>query len=165
MVLHMSSLRQYVWKFTDRIKNPRQPWTCSHLINAWMLTGVCQVIRIFSPCFFHVFIFTRKWLIILKYFLWNLMDIVGHGHWHIDNIAQESSCVWTQSNKHKYATIDITWFLYLLLNSKGIYKNSCEHSAVVYEWLCMQSSFSDPVFLLTLHSRYWFVPLSLKTIK
>ena len=30
---------------------------CSHLIYARMLTGVCQVVRIFSPCPFHVFVF------------------------------------------------------------------------------------------------------------
>ena len=35
---------------------PRQPQTCSHLINARMLTGVCQVVRIFSPCQFHVYV-------------------------------------------------------------------------------------------------------------
>jgi len=35
---------------------PRQPRTCSHPIYARTLTGVCQAIRIFSPCFFHVFI-------------------------------------------------------------------------------------------------------------
>ena len=35
---------------------PVQPRTCSHPIYARMLTGVCQAIRIFSPCFFHVFI-------------------------------------------------------------------------------------------------------------
>ena len=33
---------------------PRQPRTCSHLINAQTLTGVCQVVRMFSPCQFHV---------------------------------------------------------------------------------------------------------------
>ena len=27
---------------------PRQPRTCSHLINAQMLTGVCQAVRMFS---------------------------------------------------------------------------------------------------------------------
>ena len=35
---------------------PRQPRTCSHPIYARTLTGVCQAIRIFSPCFFHAFI-------------------------------------------------------------------------------------------------------------
>ena len=30
---------------------PRQPRTCSHPIYARTLTGVCQAIRIFSPCF------------------------------------------------------------------------------------------------------------------
>jgi len=37
---------------------PRQPRTCSHPIYARTLTGVCQAIRIFSPCFFHAFIST-----------------------------------------------------------------------------------------------------------
>ena len=37
---------------------PRQPRTCSHPIYAQTLTGVCQVIRIFSPCVFHAFIST-----------------------------------------------------------------------------------------------------------
>ena len=30
------------------------PQTCSHLIYACMLTGVYQVVRMFSPCYFHV---------------------------------------------------------------------------------------------------------------
>ena len=30
---------------------PRQPQTCSHLINAQTLTGVCQAVRVFSPVF------------------------------------------------------------------------------------------------------------------
>jgi len=34
----------------------RQPRTCSHPIYTQTLTGVCQAIRIFSPCFFHVFV-------------------------------------------------------------------------------------------------------------
>ena len=33
---------------------PRQPRTCSQLINARTLTGVCQAVRMFSPCQFHV---------------------------------------------------------------------------------------------------------------
>jgi len=39
----------------------RNPWctrTASNPIYAWTLTGVCQAIRVFSPCFFHVFIST-----------------------------------------------------------------------------------------------------------
>ena len=43
-------LGQYVWKVADRRKNPWQPRTCSHPIYAQTLTGVCQAIRIFSPC-------------------------------------------------------------------------------------------------------------------
>ena len=35
---------------------PRQPRTCSHPINARMLTGVCQAIRMFSPRQFQVYI-------------------------------------------------------------------------------------------------------------
>ena len=35
---------------------PRQPRTCSHPINAQMLTGVCQAVRIFSSYYFHVFV-------------------------------------------------------------------------------------------------------------
>ena len=34
----------------------RQPRTCSHPIYARMLTGVYQVVRMFSPCYFHVII-------------------------------------------------------------------------------------------------------------
>ena len=29
---------------------PGQPRTCSHPINAQTLTGICQVVRMFSPC-------------------------------------------------------------------------------------------------------------------
>ena len=35
---------------------PGQPRTCSHLINTRTLTGVCQVVRMFSPCQFQVYI-------------------------------------------------------------------------------------------------------------
>ena len=34
---------------------PRQPRTRSHPINARTLTGVCQAVRMFSPCQFHVY--------------------------------------------------------------------------------------------------------------
>ena len=33
---------------------PRWPRTCSHPIYARTLTGVYQVVRMFSPCYFHV---------------------------------------------------------------------------------------------------------------
>ena len=35
---------------------PEQPQTCGHPISARMLTGVCQVVRMFSPCQFHVYV-------------------------------------------------------------------------------------------------------------
>ena len=35
---------------------PRWPRTCSHPIYARTLTGVYQVVRMFSPCYFHVII-------------------------------------------------------------------------------------------------------------
>ena len=35
---------------------PEQPQTCSHPINAQMLTGVCQAVRIFSSYYFRVFV-------------------------------------------------------------------------------------------------------------
>ena len=35
---------------------PREPRTCSHPIYARTLTGVYQVVRMFSPCYFHVII-------------------------------------------------------------------------------------------------------------
>ena len=35
---------------------PKQPRTYSHPIYVRTLTGVYQVIRMFSPCFFHVFL-------------------------------------------------------------------------------------------------------------
>ena len=34
---------------------PGQPPTCSHLINAQTLAGVCQAVRVFSPYQFHVY--------------------------------------------------------------------------------------------------------------
>jgi len=37
---------------------PRQPRTYSHLIYTQMFTGVCQAIRMFSLCFFHVLVST-----------------------------------------------------------------------------------------------------------
>ena len=36
---------------------PRRPQTYSHPINAQTLTGVCQVVRMFSPCQFQVYIY------------------------------------------------------------------------------------------------------------
>ena len=33
-----------------------KPRTCSHLINASTITGVCQAVRMFSPCQFHVYV-------------------------------------------------------------------------------------------------------------
>ena len=36
---------------------PGQPRTCTHTINAQTLTGVCQAVRMFSPCQFQVYIF------------------------------------------------------------------------------------------------------------
>ena len=74
-LLKMLSLGQYVWKVADKRKihdAPRQPRTCSHPIYTRTLQGVCQVIRIFSPCFFHVFtligvlIAKRPWVLILQ---------------------------------------------------------------------------------------------------
>ena len=35
---------------------PGRPQTCSHPINAQTLTGVCEVVSMFSPCQFHVYI-------------------------------------------------------------------------------------------------------------
>ena len=35
---------------------PGRPRTCSHPINVQTLTGVCQVVRIFSSCQFQVYI-------------------------------------------------------------------------------------------------------------
>ena len=33
-----------------------KPRTCSYLINAQILTGLCQVVRMLSPYQFHVFV-------------------------------------------------------------------------------------------------------------
>ena len=35
---------------------PGQPQTCTHLINAQMFTGVCQAVRMFSPCQCQVYV-------------------------------------------------------------------------------------------------------------
>ena len=48
--------------------------TCSHPINAQMLTGVCQVIRMSSPCEFQVYVFIGSLesdFLISKYPKWN----------------------------------------------------------------------------------------------
>ena len=50
-----------------------QPRTCSHLINAQMLTGVCQVVRM-SSCEFQVYVFIGSLesdFLISKYPKWN----------------------------------------------------------------------------------------------
>ena len=78
----MLGLGQYVWKVADRRKNPWCTKTASNLqpsdlrLNAYRsLLGNQDI----SPCFFsciYIHRNPRKRLIILKYFLWNLMDIV-----------------------------------------------------------------------------------------
>ena len=35
---------------------PGQSQACSHPINTQMLTGVCQTVRMFSPCQFQVYV-------------------------------------------------------------------------------------------------------------
>jgi len=60
---------------------PRQPQTCSHLIYARTLTGVCQAIRIFSPCFFsciyiHLLLYVGRGLLCVP---------TAHGDWIVDN--------------------------------------------------------------------------------
>ena len=41
---------------------PGQSQACSYPINARMLTGVCQVVRIFSPCHdqFQVYVYIHR---------------------------------------------------------------------------------------------------------
>jgi len=63
---------KHAWKRCRKEKKsmiaPRQPQTCSHPIYARMLTGVCQAIRMFSPCFFSCTCIHRnpgEWLITL----------------------------------------------------------------------------------------------------
>ena len=59
---HCFPLNVYVRKIIWSLKWHAEKYMfnnwCSHPIYAWMLTGVCQAIRIFYPCFFHVFIST-----------------------------------------------------------------------------------------------------------
>ena len=60
---------------------PRQPRTCSHPFNTKILTGVCQVVRVISPCQFQVYNIhrnSRERLIISKYPMWNQMDEWKH---------------------------------------------------------------------------------------
>ena len=58
---------------------PGQPQTYSHLINAQTLTEVCQVVRMISPCQFHVYVsigtVESDLIIISKYLMWNQIDI------------------------------------------------------------------------------------------
>ena len=56
---------------------PRQPLTCSHLIYARMLTGVCQAIRIFSPCFF-VYLYPQEPQKVTYYLEVLLVEPNGH---------------------------------------------------------------------------------------
>ena len=48
---------------------PRQPRTCNHPINARTLTGVCQVVRMFSPWQFHVYLVVLSFVEILCTFM------------------------------------------------------------------------------------------------
>ena len=72
-------LGQYVWKVTDRRKNP---WCTSHLQPSNLRSNAYRSLPgdqdIFSLLFSCIYIHRnpRKWLIIFKYFLWNLIDIV-----------------------------------------------------------------------------------------
>ena len=45
---------------------PGWPQTCSHPINAQTLTGVCQVVRMFSPCQFQVYIYISRHTIVCR---------------------------------------------------------------------------------------------------
>ena len=45
---------------------PGQPQTCSHPINARTLTGVCQAVKMFSPCQSHVYVYIRRVTYYLK---------------------------------------------------------------------------------------------------
>ena len=49
------------------------PQTCSHPINAQTLAGVCQAVRMFSPCQFHVHVSIGT--LESDLVLWNQMDI------------------------------------------------------------------------------------------
>ena len=64
---------------------PRQPRTCSHSIYARMLTGVCQAIRTFSPCFFcyisiHVIVYAYTFIIIIFVFVHVCVCIYAGSH-------------------------------------------------------------------------------------
>ena len=97
-------LGQYVWKVADRRKNPWcTSWTCSHPIYARTLTGVCQAIRIFFSCFFHIFLDSFVWLIYFPYLVdgafekkvvwqWKMWPDFGKSvlmsHWNTYKITQ-----------------------------------------------------------------------------
>ena len=48
---------------------PRRPQTCSHPIRT--LTGVCQAVRMFSPCQFHVYASKELCMIAILNACWN----------------------------------------------------------------------------------------------
>ena len=54
-LLHKVRLKRWR-KEKKSMTGPGQPRTCSHPINARTLTGVCQAVRMFSPCQFQVYI-------------------------------------------------------------------------------------------------------------
>ena len=51
-LLHKVCLKSWRKEMTG----PGRPRTCSHPINALTLTGVCQAVRMFSPCQFQVYV-------------------------------------------------------------------------------------------------------------
>ena len=73
---------QYVWKVAGRRKNPWCTKTASDLQPSDLRSNAYRSLPgdrdIFSLLFSYIYIHRnpRKWLIIFKYFLWNLMDIV-----------------------------------------------------------------------------------------
>ena len=58
---------------------PGQPRTCSHSINDRMLTGVCQAVRMFSPCQFQVYTSVGTLESVLHaYYLTNSLTIASY---------------------------------------------------------------------------------------
>ena len=57
---------------------PGQPRICIHPINAQTLTGVCQVVRMFSPCQFHVYVSIGT---LVSDLLSQSTHVEPNGHW------------------------------------------------------------------------------------
>ena len=77
---------------------PGQPRTCSHPINAQTLIGICQAVRMFSPCQFHVYVSIGT---LVNDLLSQSTHVEPNGHWFIYDTSINTSHHTNITNDHR----------------------------------------------------------------